>query len=271
MARMAILGCMLLMAGCSAQSTQGPSDEPQVGQRKRATNDGVVRKIIHKAEVVLVVSDFSKTEDAVPRLVKQHGGYLAHVRIDRTSGEHRKGNWQARIPVAQFDSFLNAVATLGVPKSRSQTAQEVTEEFVDLEARIANKQRLEKRLLELLGGADREIRDVIDVEHELARVRGDIEQMQGRLRYLDNRTELTTVDIHAREQRDYVPPETPTFLARTTAAWGNSLLSLQTLGEAFAVAVVYFFPWLLTLSVLAAPPLWYARHHIIRAFKSAKG
>jgi len=158
---------------------------------------------------------------------------------------------------------------LGIPENHNQTAQDVTEEFVDLEIRVANKKRLENRILELLDKSDETIADVIEVERELARVRGEIERMQGRIRYLTNRTEMTTVFIVAREQHDYVPPEAPTFLARTGQAWGNSLVSLRSLAEGAAVAMVFAFPWLLALLVLSAPPLWYIRHRVVIAVGTA--
>ena len=139
------------------------------------------------------------------------------------------------------------------------SAQDVTEEFVDLEARIANKKRLEERIVELLKDSSDKIKDVIEVERELARVRGEIEQMEGRLRYLTNRTELTTVTISAREVREYVPPEALKFVGRVAQAWGNSLLSLKVLGENVAVTLVYTFPWLLVLGIVLAPPIWYVR------------
>ena len=220
---------------------------------------GIDRKIIYQAQIRLVVPDFAAAEEAVPHLVKLHGGYLAHSSIDRTSGERRSGNWQARIPVEQFELFLDALSILGVPENRSQTAQDVTEEFVDLDARISNKRRLEERILELLEKASDKIKDVIEVERELARVRGEIEQMEGRLRFLTNHTDLTTVTIFAREQRDYVPTETPTFLTRTKQAWSSSLLALRSFGEQSAVVVVVVFPWLLAVFVVAAPAIWAAR------------
>ena len=73
----------------------------------------------------------------------------------------------ARIPVDRFEAFLEGVARLGVPESRQQTAQDVTEEFVDLNARIANKKRLEERILKLLQDSEGKIKDIIEVEGEL--------------------------------------------------------------------------------------------------------
>ncbi len=215
------------------------------------------RKIIYDAELALIVKEFAAAEKEIPKLVKQFGGYLADVSVNRTQGEQRSGRWQARVPVDQFDSFLDSVSALGIPESRRQTAQDVTEEFVDLEARTANKKRLEGRIVDLLKDSSDELKDVIEVERELARVRGEIEQMQGRLRYLANRAELATITISAREVRDYVPPESPRFFGRIGQAWSDSVLSLKVLGEHIAVAVVYVFPWLLVLGALA-PPVWYA-------------
>ena len=217
------------------------------------------RKVIYDAEIALIVKEFSAIEIEIPKLVKQFGGYLADASVNRTQGEQRSGRWQARIPVNQFDSFLDSVSILGIPENRRQTAQDVTEEFVDLEARIANKKRLEERIVELLKDSSDKIKDVIEVERELARVRGEIEQMEGRLRYLTNRTELTTVTISAREVREYVPPEALKFVGRVAQAWGNSLLSLKVLGENVAVTLVYTFPWLLVLGIVLAPPIWYVR------------
>jgi len=290
MQRGSALWCALLIlasCGCSAGREVPPSipagaSLEQVGtaprpDRAEGDNDGaphlagIERRIIYKAEINLVVCDFADTETAVSRLVREHGGYLADAHINRTAGEQRSGRWQARIPVDRFESFLAAASKMGVPESRQQTARDVSEEYVDLEARTANQKRLEQRILKLLEDSEADIKEVIEVERELARVRGEIEQTEGRLRYLTNRTELATVTIVAREQRDYVPPQAPTFLARVRQAWSGSLLSLRRLGEHMAVAAVFAFPWLVILFVVIAPSLWCVRRYKYPAGKTARG
>jgi len=252
------------MMSATAQPSATSSESQQPGKVAE-----VERKIIYEAQLRLVVPDFASTEESIPRLIKEHGGYLSQSSIDRTSGEHRSGIWQARIPVDQFEAFLDGLSALGVPEHRSQTAQDVTEEFVDLEARISNKQRLEKRILELLDKADEKIKDIIEVERELARVRSEIEQMEGRLRYLTNQTDLTTVTIFAREQLDYVPPETPSFLSRTKQTWSHSLIALQEFSEGLAVVIVFVFPWLAALSVFVLPVMWFVRRRKARSMAVA--
>jgi hypothetical protein len=210
------------------------------------------RKIIYEAELDLIVDDFSVAEREVPRLVKEHGGYLAEVTVDRSQGMRLNGTWVARVPVQRYEDFLEAVTQLGVPETQNQTAQDVTEEYLDLETQIANKKRLEERILELLDRPNDEIKHVLEVERELARVRSEIERMEGRLRYLQNRTALTTITIRVVEQRDYVPPRAPTLSARISRAWEESLKSLRMFGEALILLAVVLAPWLLILAVLLA-------------------
>ena len=234
-------------------------EDTQVAVAKAKRAELADRKIVYESEIRLVVRDFSELENAISNLVKEHKGYLGNVSISRNAGEQRSGRWLARVPVDEFESFLSAIAKLGIPESRQQSAKDVTEEYVDLGARIANKKRLEERILKLLNKSDDEIKNVIEVERELARVRGDIERMQGRLRFLTNRTELTTVKVHAREQRDYVPPQSPTFATRIRETWGVSISSLRKFGEDCTVVFIALVPWLAIIAVLTAPLLWWAR------------
>jgi hypothetical protein len=215
----------------------------------------VPRKIIYQADLSLVVEQITETESQISALVKDHDGYVAEAAVNRMEGELLSGRWRLRIPVNQFDSFLEAVAKLGVVERRQQTSQDVTEQFVDLEAQIANKKRLEQRIVGLVDNTGGQIKDVLEVERELARVRGEIEQMEGRLRYLTNRTDLTTISIVAREVRDYVPPMAPSFAARIRQAWSSSLQQLRLFGERALVALVYAAPWLVIVFILLVP-IW---------------
>ena len=127
------------------------------------------RRIIYEANIDLVVESMTKTEAEISKLLKQFGGYVGESNLDRRQGEHLVGRWKVRVPAPQFDAFLEAVSKLGVAENRTQTAQDVSEEFVDLEAQITNKKRLEERIIALLKEASGKIKDVIEVEQELAR------------------------------------------------------------------------------------------------------
>ena len=273
--RYVLVGTLLVVGGCgaarevssmrqdaapSAQSTPsapGAKADSAEALNKQAADQQ--RKIIYEADVSLIVDDFSRIEREIPRLVKEYGGYFAQSLIDRTQGAQLSGQWVARIPVDKYDAFLDAVSKLGLPERQNQTAQDVTDQYVDLQAQIANKKRLEQRILELLAKPGGEMKEVIEVERELARVRGEIEQMEGRLRYLENRTAFTTVTIRAVERRDYVPPQAPTFLNRIRQAGEGSLTSLLHFAQGLTILAVVLLPWLVVLAVVLAIVVWLIR------------
>lgn len=265
--------CLLLalMIGCgsanynervdSASSNAPSTDESQAAVDKTGIAQLVdpSRKIIYTADVQLTVKEFATFEAELPKLVGQCKGYLSAANIDRTYGDQLTGHWVARIPVDQYEAFLESVTQLGVPEKQAQTAQDVTEEYVDLEARIANKKRLETRILELLDKQSGEIKDVIEVERELARVRSEIESMEGRSRYLKNRTSFTTVTITAREQRNYVPPQALPFSEQISSAWSRSIDALYRICRGIVLVIVTAFPWFVVLGILLCPIVWLIR------------
>lgn len=267
MLRVCVFCCLVLVAGiagvagCGAQPGPVPSDMALVQATSAPATESspaLDRKIIYEADITLQVRDFSAAETAISVRVRELGGYLADVTLHHGTAAQRSGRWVVRIPVARFDLFLAGISQLGTVESRSQTAQDVTEEYVDLEARIANKQRLEERVLALLADPQGAISDVIEVERELARVREEVERMEGRRRYLANRTELTTVTVMVREQQDDPPPETPALLARMLQAWNASLLALRSVAERMLVAAAAALPWIAAVSIILAPVVWYA-------------
>lgn len=209
---------------------------PQENQSGKSISTN--RKIIYTASMEIVVEVFDGIEQKISDLVVQHNGFVASANLGRMQGERRSGYWTVRVPTDQFDSFLNAAGDIGVPASRSQTASDVTEEFVDLQARITNKKKLEARIIELLERPDDKIQHVIEVERELARVREEVERMEGRLRFLTDQTSLTTITLNIREERNYVPPQAPTLGNRVASAWTTSLINCRQFLENAVVFVV---------------------------------
>jgi uncharacterized coiled-coil protein SlyX len=221
-------------------------------------------KIIYEADITLAVESFPKAEQSFRDLLKKAGGYIADSTIDRTQGQQMSGRWRVRVPVDQYETFIEAVSNLGVAESQHQTAQDVTAEFVDLNAQIANKKQLEQRIVELLKNSQGQIADVITVERELARVRGEIEQMEGRLRYLTNRTDYTTVAVTAREQHEYVPPESPTFMGQIAGSWQDSTTSLSEFGKHTVLTIVGAVPWICLACVAVVPFWWWWKRVVVR-------
>jgi len=213
----------------------------------------VPRKIIYNATVELVSDNFSAADQKLMQLVRANKGYIAERNISGTAGAPRTGTWKIRIPVDNFDPFMDAIARLGELQTVHSDSQDVSEEFYDLQARISNKQVEEKRLIRHLEKSTAKLSDILTVEQELSRVRGEIEQMQGRLRVLANLTALTTVTVTIREVKDYVPPAPPTFTAQIARTFQGSLGRLSDFGKAVVLLAVALAPWLLVAAIVGFP------------------
>src|SRR6202011_3293944 len=104
----------------------------------------------------------------------------------------------ARVPASQFNASVEEIRHVGgdLSKVRQEkiSGQDVTEEYIDVEARIKTKKALEAQFLEIMKQAHK-VSDALEVQSELANVRTDIERMEGRRRYLDNQSSLSTISV----------------------------------------------------------------------------
>src|SRR4051812_49495921 len=107
-------------------------------------------------------------------LVEANGGYISETNAVSYSQQQRQATWKVRVPVDRFDAFLAEVGRLGELQKNHLDSQDVTQEYYDLDARIANKQQEEKRLLKHLADSTGKLEDILAVERELSRVRGEI-------------------------------------------------------------------------------------------------
>lgn len=229
-----------VQAGDSLDKLETAPNETSVASRTTIGN----RKIIYNTNIGLVVEDYDSFENQLPLVVAQRGGFIANSNTDRRYNNNQRGTWIVRIPVVEYTEFLSGISALGFAESRTENAQDVTEEYVDIEARIKNKKQLEVRVLEMLDQRKGPLKDVLEIERELARIREEVERMEGRIRFLKDRTSLATVTITCREEKEYQPAAAPTLASRMSNSWGNSLASLQRVGESFLVGLVGAVPWI---------------------------
>jgi hypothetical protein len=145
---------------------------------------------------------------------------------------------------------LAAASGLGEARSVRSDSQEVTEEYADLESHIRNKKQEEERLLKHLAESTGNLEQILSVERELSRVRGEVEQMEGRLRVLANLTALATVNLSVEENKDYVPPQAPTYGNRVALAFDDSMSQFTAFGQNLSIAAIYAAPWLGVLVAL---------------------
>jgi hypothetical protein len=285
LARFAVTGSLLLaLAGCASEEEPAKvSDAAPVAKPAPATpiaqykvlvaRDGVIsepgekadgadaatvppalpRKIIYNAQVTLVVDSVTTVGDQLAKLVKDAGGYISETDLSSLAHVARTATWKIRVPVERFETFLAAVSRLGELQRHHVDSQDVTQEFFDTEAHIAVKKEEEKRLLELLAKSTGKLADILAVEKELSRVRGEIEGMQGRLKYLAAYSAMSTVTITASEIRDYVPPVAPSFVEQIKRTFRSSITLLTEFGQEVVLFVVAIVPWLPVIAIVVLP------------------
>jgi hypothetical protein len=142
-------------------------------------------------------------DDALTRIrqtAAQFGGFVGNTALTTGKDERRAATLQLRVPSAQFDAAVGALSQLGKVESVSVNAEDVAEEYVDLGARLANARRVEARLVELLATRTGKLSDVLTIEQELARVRQEAERYEARMRWLERRASLSSLDISIHEK-----------------------------------------------------------------------
>lgn len=250
-----------------ATPSDSPSETTPSAAERGSPGAKQNRKIIYNTSIDLVVDNYQEFETRITQLVDEHDGFVSHAETSRRYSDQQSGTWTVRVPVEQYGDFITSVTALGFAESRKENAQDVTEEFVDIEARIKNKRELEKRIITMLEERTGKLADVLEIERELSRVREEIEVMEGRLRYLSDRTSLATITINCREEQRYVPDTAPTFTSRISRSWRGSLEALTTAGENLLVAFVAAVPWLMVFGIPVALIAVIVRRHRRKAGK----
>ena len=154
----------------------------------------VSQKLIKTAYLKFETKNLDTTYRKLIKAVKAHKGF---IQDDNSNKAYHKitRHLILRVPTHHFQNTIDAIAKdVSYFDTKHISAKDVTEEFIDLEARLKAKRTLETRYLELLQKA-KNVKEILDIERELSKIREDIEAKQGRLNYLQNRVKLSTVDI----------------------------------------------------------------------------
>jgi len=218
------------------------------------------RKIILTTNLQLTVQETEKTVNAIKGLVATQGGYVASANVWRVANTLH-ATLSVRVPADKLDLFVSEVKKLAVRVEREEASgQDVTEEYVDIQAQLQNLEATEKELRELLttvrektGKAE----DVMAVYRELTNVRGEIDRLKGRMQYLDRLTALATVNLELSE-REPEPIGQPGWQPGQTLRRAlNALVQTLKFGVDVAIWILAYVVPLLIVPVLVIGLIWY--------------
>jgi hypothetical protein len=199
------------------------------------------RKIVKNGSMVLEVNDITEAIAGVAAVATDLGGYVVY---SNKSGDKdiTYGQISIRVPSDLFDETFDRLRKLAVNvPSESTNSQDVTEEYTDLQAQLRNYEAEEAQYLELLKKAEK-VEDILAVQRELYSVRGQIEQIKGRIQYLERTSDMALIDISLQKVK---PIGGPTWSALETLK--SAARGLVSFGKALANILI----WLLVFS-----PIW---------------
>jgi hypothetical protein len=184
--------------------------------------------IARTASVSVIVKDFGPVEATVKAIALRHNGYIASLNTASPQDAARTLSATLQIPSAQLESAVTELKQLGRVDQETQSGEEVTKEFTDRAARLKNARATEQRLLDVLREHTGKVKDILDAEQEIARVRGEIEQMEADQRALQTRIDFATVQLSVQEEYkaslQSAPPSTTRRLRNAAVEGYRSLV-----------------------------------------------
>jgi len=258
-----------LVACAGAEESDSPASKLEEGQSQAEQEaygavadssqdqSNLGRKIIQTASLDLQVEDVADAFQEIGRIASTAGGFVFESSSSYTD-ERPEADITIRIPADQYESVLEALRGLAVKVERENSkAEDVTEEYIDLQAQLRNNQAVESRYIELLDLAQN-INEVLTVQDRIDQVRLEIERVQGRINAIDTLSELVTISVHLRTEPAAEPESEVKVdpLGAAGKAWEASLFFLRVVAAGFLVVVVFLW-WLLPLAAIAGAGFGY--------------
>jgi len=228
------------------------------------------RMLIYKANVTMEVESYADTYTAVQNLIHLSGGYLLQF-SEQSGGSEKSGLFTIKVPAGDFSGFmerLEAIPNVGL--NRSMNAQDVSEEYVDLGARLKAKELVESRYLKYMEQASRS-EDLIRYTNELAAIQEEIERLKGRMRYLQQNVDFSTVELRVYERSGIglaAGNGEATLGERMSAALKSSLNALVVVAEGVMIVVAGAVPVIAAAILLGAPIYWFVRRRKAKSEKN---
>ena len=259
----------VLLAGCGSISskdggyyaTESPSAEGAYDTAAGAANSSIVpeelpdstdetaQKIIYNADINMESTDFDAARDTLLAAVDDCGAWMEYSSLSGDAKDHdRYAYYTVRVPVENYRTFLAAVGEAGSVLDLSETAENITSSYIDVQARLSALEAQRDRLNELADQAETTA-DLLEIESQLSDVQYQLENYTRQLRSMDQQVSYSTVDIYLREVATLTPTGV-TFGERIADAFGGGWDAFVGFLQGLVIALVYLWPVLLIAVVV---------------------
>ncbi|GEM_PF-7017021 len=211
---------------------------------RRGAGEAVVTpRLIRTGQVSIVVDAYAPFERELTAWLAKAQGHVADANLQHADGQVSWGSLTLRVPAESLDRLVGWVEEKVQVEQLTLSSQDVTAEWVDVQARIDNGKRAETRLQELLATNTGELADVLAVERELTRIRGQIESAEGRMRVLSDQVGLSTLHVQISVRTPYTAAVAPSFLDQVGDTFAGSVQGVARAARSAALGMVALVPW----------------------------
>ncbi len=249
--------------GAAQSSGDAQMKQASLTQTEQATVSVTERKIIRNADLTIESSNPAEGQRKIASIAESRGGFVV-----TSEAKQRDGSGElkpemvvtitVRVPAAQFDSVVQEIRGTGSRVALEKiTGQDVTEEYIDLEARIRAKKALEAQFMEIMKQA-RTVQDALEVQRQISEVRAEIERHEGRRRFLESQSSLSTITVKLEPPTQIV--STTGFVYSVKRAFNNGL----DVAAAITLALVQVVVGLLPIVLFIFLPIFLLVRYLVR-------
>lgn len=211
------------------------------------------RKLIRNVNVNMQTLEFDALFEGIKTKISALGGYIENSSVyngSYSSYSMRNANITARIPQTRLDEFLNTAFVNATITNMSESTEDITLRYSDIESKVASLRVEQERLMELLEKAE-SVEDLITIEERLSEVRYEIESYQSSLKNYDNQVTYSTVWIYIDEVKNITPPVKATFGERIRTGWQKNTAELgEDIEDFFVWLITNFLEIILTIAII---------------------
>lgn len=222
----------------------------------------IERRVIYTANISVEVKKAEDSIEKIKKIAKEAKGIIADTSVTEVGEGRTNATVVLKVPADKFEAVLKQLGGLGQVKSQDSHGADITEEYYDLQARLKNAKRMEDRLVDLLENKSKSLKDMLDVEKELGRVRENIERLEGKKRYYDSRVAMSTITVNLFEPYKY----TKSILDPVKKAFDKAgELFMKSVGAVLLFLAVAI-PWFIVIGLI----IYFIIFLIKRAFRKRR-
>jgi len=211
------------------------------------------RMVIKTAEVRIEIQKYEETLSRIQQITSKYGGYVVTTRVQADETDKKNGTVVIRIPSERFQSALKEIHNLARKvEVEDIRGNDITEEYYDLEARLENKRKAEKRYQDILEEA-KTAKEILEIEKALTDVREEIDRFTARKRYLNDQVAMSTIEIYMHEPNPFTGSGSNGFWANVKNGFQNGLNGFASITGFMITLIIALIPAVVIIALIAIP------------------